>query len=111
MQSAADWGPSLWKSIHFIALGYPDNPSQSDRYDYKNFYTSLGKVLPCMRCSRHYEQHLESLPIHDYLDTQDRLFEWTVRLHNAVNRDLGKPTYSVEAPSRKIKKKLVSFRV
>ena len=32
------WGSHLWYSMHFIALGYPNNPSNADKNNYKNFY-------------------------------------------------------------------------
>ena len=33
------WGKFLWISLHLIALGYPDNPSEQEKKDYHNFFT------------------------------------------------------------------------
>jgi hypothetical protein len=80
----------MWKSIHFIAAEYMDNPTSKDRQTYKSFFESLGKVLPCYKCSVNYKKHYETIPIDKYLSGPEALFEWTVMLHNAVNADLGK---------------------
>jgi hypothetical protein len=60
------------------------------------FYEYLGKVLPCGACSKHYAQHFEKIPIEKYTDSKDKLFEWTVLLHNTVNASLGKQQYSLQ---------------
>jgi hypothetical protein len=84
------WGKYVWVSIHIIALGYPDNPSDEDIMHYKEFYTNLWKVLPCYKCSVNYLRHLEELPIDEALKNNITLFKWTVDLHNIVNKELGK---------------------
>ena len=48
--SKLEWGRNIWKTIHYIPLGYPSNPSIEDKINYKNFYISLGNVLPCKIC-------------------------------------------------------------
>ena len=81
------WGPHVWRSIHYIALGYPDN---ADSMAYKEFFLNLWKVIPCLKCSINYKRHLEELPpIDQYLGSKDDLFKWTVALHNIVNLELG----------------------
>jgi hypothetical protein len=90
------WGRYMWTSIHTIALGYPDNPSEQDKTNYKEFYTNLWKVIPCQRCSDNYQKHLLELPIDEFLSTNDDLFKWTVDLHNIVNKYLNKPVISLQ---------------
>lgn len=92
-----DWGPNLWKSIHYIALAYPELPSHEEKINYKNFYINLQHIIPCKYCRIHYEEHLQELPMIDlYLDTKIRLFEWTVMLHNKVNKILNKKEYTLK---------------
>lgn len=91
------WGPCVWRgAVHMIALGYPDKPMPIDKATYKAYYSELWKVLPCGKCSVNYKRHLEELPIDGFLGSKMELFEWTVRLHNIVNRELGKPEHTVE---------------
>lgn len=91
------WGPHLWKSIHYIAMGYPNEADNMVRASYKEFYLNLWKVVPCLKCSVNYRRHLEELPpIDGFLGSRDDLFKWTVALHNIVNVELGKPQMDVE---------------
>lgn len=85
------WGRYLWTSIHAIALGYPDEPTEQDKTDFKEFFTNLWKVIPCQRCSDNYKEHLKELPIDESLGSNNDLFKWTVDLHNIVNKALKKP--------------------
>jgi len=88
------WGPHVWRTIHYIALGYPDN---ADSMAYKEFFLNLWKVIPCLKCSINYKRHLDELPpIDQYLGSKDDLFKWTVALHNIVNMELGKPQMDVD---------------
>ena len=58
------WGPSAWKFIHTIALSYPDNPTPFDKENYKNFFLSLKKILPCDKCRYHYNENIKNLDIY-----------------------------------------------
>ena len=78
------WGPPTWILIHSVALTYPIIPTQEHKYNYKNFFTNLKYILPCEACRRNYEIHLNMFPIR--LDTRSTLFQWTVDIHNEVNK-------------------------
>jgi hypothetical protein len=39
--SKVKWGKHVWKALHYIAMGYPDNPTDQQKKDYKKFYTLL----------------------------------------------------------------------
>ena len=90
------WGEYLWHTIHFVSLGYPTNPSSNDKKYYKNFYENLKNVIPCQECSEHYAENLKKYNIHNFLSTREKLFEWTILIHNEVNRMLGKSEWSVK---------------
>lgn len=90
------WGKHMWSSIHFIALGFPQTPSEKQKLDYKNFFDNLYKVLPCNKCSEHLEHTMKNeLPLHaNNLSNTTELFKWTVELHNIVNKRLKKKRMS-----------------
>lgn len=88
------WGKHFWYTIHVTALGFPDEPTDEDRATYKTFYTIFGKILPCRKCASNYEKHLKELPIDDATRNKDRLFAWTVELHNIVNQAAHKPIWN-----------------
>jgi hypothetical protein len=81
----------VWRALHYIALGYPRSPSAQDKANYRRFYTSLSDVLPCRSCANNYSRHLEEVKIDPHLDSPLSLFDWTVDMHNVVNKSLGKP--------------------
>ena len=91
------WGSCLWKTLHTIAMGYPNKPTVEDMTAYTQFYENFWKVLPCKNpCSLNYRRHLKELPLDNFLRDNKTLFEWTVILHNVVNEELGKKYISLD---------------
>ena len=85
------WGPFFWHTMHVAALGYPKEPTYTDKKAAKEFYESLQFMLPCGVCREHYARHIQSNPISTFLDRRADLFRWTIMVHNEVNKTLGKP--------------------
>jgi len=100
MVNKENWGPHLWYSMHFIALGFPNESSSIDKKNYKNFYINLPNIIPCEECSKHLIKNLNEYPIDNYLDSRQRLFEWTVIIHNEVNKMLGKRVWSLDKATK-----------
>ena len=88
------WGPIFWHTMHIISLGYPEEPDEPTRQAASSFYQSLSALIPCPICRVHYANHLKANPVSPSLDTRKDLFTWTVKIHNLVNKDLGKPEYT-----------------
>lgn len=91
------WGKYMWMSIHLIALGYPTNPTQEEKNAYHSYFNELYKVIPCVVCSNNYLRHISEIPLNDeVLSSRNNLFNWTVDLHNTVNKMLGKKIITKE---------------
>lgn len=90
------WGPFFWHTIHIVALGYPKNPTYTDKKCAKEFYESLAYLLPCSICREHYNEYLTKTPLTPFLDSRKDLIKWTIQIHNQVNKMLGKPEWSFE---------------
>lgn len=92
------WGKHMWASIHFIALAYPDEPTEEDKKTYHSFFTNLYKVLPCHTCRNHLKETLDNeYPLHaNFLKNKDELFKWTFNLHNIVNKRLKKKVLTLD---------------
>jgi hypothetical protein len=88
------WGPFFWHTIHLVALSYPKQPSYTEKRSAKEFYESLQFLLPCAICREHYKDHLQKNPISTFLDRREDIFRWTVMVHNEVNKQLEKPTWT-----------------
>ena len=103
------WGPHGWIFLHAVTMNYPKNPSNDDKQLYRNFFSSLIRVLPCEKCAYHYKQHIKDDPIEPVLENRDKLVRWLIKIHNKVNADLGKPHYSYEQVIEEYKYKLFNM--
>tara|TARA_B110000495_G_C23024651_1_gene608590 strand:+ start:1963 stop:2373 length:411 start_codon:yes stop_codon:yes gene_type:complete len=84
------WGPHGWKFMHYVTMGYPDNPNPSDKQNYKEFFMSLRNILPCAKCAQNYKKNLNEYPIDNHLESRDNLVKWLIDIHNKVNLETGK---------------------
>jgi len=80
------WGPSAWMFLHSVSLAYPKNPTDIDRINYGNFFNNLQPILPCLKCSNNYLQHIQEEPIENHLDNKESLVKWLINIHNKVNK-------------------------
>lgn len=87
------WGPGMWLTLHTITLNYPARPTPQDQQWYQMFFQSLGHVLPCAECQKHFTQYynttMGSTPM-KYLYSRQSLSLWLYNLHNLVNSSTGK---------------------
>lgn len=90
------WGSQAWHFIHMVALTFPPKEAVTEevKAKYYNFFESLGHTLPCAFCSRHYKEKFDKNP--PPLENSKELFQWTVDIHNSVNRDNGKREFTYE---------------
>ena len=79
------WGNHGWIFLNSIGLTFnPDN-----RTDYEQFYSLLGKLLPCSKCKQHINNNLDKLP--EALDNKVSLLNWLLDLRNEFKK--GNPMY------------------
>jgi len=97
------WGPHLWFVLHIITFTYPENPTEHDKRSHRDFFISLGDIIPCEQCQKHYKKHTSEYPITPHLDNKGDLIKWLIQIHNFVNISLGKPTYTVSDVINKYK--------
>lgn len=88
------WGRDGWRFIHYVALTYPPKPTEEDRKKYIKFFESLQDVLPCEICAVHFRQNMKEYPIK--MGSNRELFNWTVDIHNVVNKQNGKKVLSYD---------------
>jgi hypothetical protein len=90
------WGKHAWHFLHIISFDYPNNPTQSIREKYYNFFDALSEVLPCGICRDNYKKKLQNLNLLGSLNCKQDLINFVINLHNNVSRDLGKKEYKKE---------------
>jgi len=81
------WGPHFWATLHIAALA---NGPQ-----FKDFAETFPGILPCTECSQEFYKILSMYPV------TDDPFRWSVDVHNAVNRKLGKRVVSYDEAKRR----------
>jgi hypothetical protein len=95
------WGPAGWHFMHAVTLTYPEVPSDQDKEKYKIFFESVGTVLPCPACRRHYQENLKRFPIR--LESRAEIFKWLIDIHNEVNKKKKKKVLSYDEAFEAIK--------
>ena len=78
-----EWQSITWFLFHTISLNYNDEYKN----EYINFFNTLKVIIPCRICRTHYIQNLnkEGMSIEDNIN-KEKIFNWTVDLHNTVNK-------------------------
>ena len=55
------WGPPGWTFLHIISFNYPLVPTETDKRNYKSFFTHMAKMLPCKYCRESYTQYIKEM--------------------------------------------------
>jgi len=82
--------------MHLVSLGFPADPTYSEKRAAKDFFNAMPHLLPCPVCRDHFREVLSILPVETWLDNRTSLIEWVWMVHNKVNEKLGKPTVTQE---------------
>jgi hypothetical protein len=86
------WGPAGWKTLHSVALLYPDNPTPADRAAMDSWLNAFQNSLVCPDCKAHFTKMLAGFRKQfDFLASRHTFFWATCKMHNMVNVRLGHP--------------------
>lgn len=85
--SPRKWGPPFWATLHYAALGYPDEPDEDEAAQYLTFVESFVNVIPCAKCKSFAWRTLSTM--RDELRSALRhgggaLYDWTVMFHDLI---------------------------
>ncbi len=77
-----------WDFIYSLVFNYPKEqkdlpPGQA--LAILNFFTYLGKVIPCEEYRKHYNKFVLSDPIQNHLANQDDLLKWLYNINCKIN--------------------------
>ena len=86
-----EWGPKLWDVMHTFSFSYPINPTNNDKLAARNFFNSIGTLIPCKHCSQHCLEYTQRNQ--PRVNNKTELIDWVYNFHNAVNQRLGKQFY------------------
>lgn len=87
------WQPITWIIFHFITNNY--NGKYRDKYI--DFFESFRSVIPCKICRNHYNKNINETENNiEQNVNEEHIFNWTVKLHNIVNKMNNKKIWSYE---------------
>lgn len=80
---------AMWMMLHSRAATFPISPTRKRIEEERAWAFSFGANHPCVICSTHYKQ-MFSKDIPFNAKSRIEYFTWTWKIHNSVNRRLGK---------------------
>jgi hypothetical protein len=90
------WGPNAWTFIHLMVLSEKEPFDSSRLKYYEQFFTLLTSLLPCEACRNHLIENISMMTKIESIQTKRELFNWTIDLHNRVNKMLGAKQWDFE---------------
>lgn len=87
------WQSITWNCFHTIALNYREEYKEY----YNTFFDTFKTIIPCKICRNHFIQNINKPNMSiDENNNSEKIFNWTIDLHNSVNRMHSKKIWSHE---------------
>jgi hypothetical protein len=90
----SSWGSPQWYCMHMTSMDYPEEPSDEDKFRYKQWLENKQFTLPCCCCRSHFVKHMSIIDLESnshYFDNTASFFRLVFDIHNTVNKSLDKP--------------------
>ncbi|KYM89741.1 FAD-linked sulfhydryl oxidase ALR [Atta colombica] len=84
-------GSKTWAFLHTMVAYYPDHPNEKQKADVNSFFDTFSKFYPCNICAEDLQKQFKHSP--PQTESQEKLSQWLCRIHNEVNKKLGKPEF------------------
>lgn len=89
--SREDLGRATWTFLHTLAAQFPEHPTKQQQRDAQHLMGILSRIYPCKECADHFKDVLKVHPVE--AKSGEQLAQWMCRVHNVVNRSLGKAQF------------------
>ncbi|KAI8055166.1 ERV/ALR sulfhydryl oxidase domain-containing protein [Syncephalis plumigaleata] len=74
-----------------MASRFPKQPTEDEREALRSFIYLFARLYPCGQCAKHFQTVLEEHP--PVVTSRSEVAQWACRVHNVVNKRLGKPIF------------------
>lgn len=85
-------GRATWTLLHTLAAQYPEHPTSRQKRDARNLIDIMTRMYPCGECAEHFSEVVKAYP--PRVNSRQDFSQWMCRVHNVVNRSLGKPEFN-----------------
>jgi hypothetical protein len=90
---STEWQPITWIFFHSLSLEYDDSYKEY----YLKFFETFKTIIPCKICRNHYNENIDKDEFNLANNiNKDRIFNWTIDLHNNVNKMHKKKIWSYD---------------
>uniref|UniRef100_A0A7R9VKP3 Sulfhydryl oxidase n=1 Tax=Chlamydomonas euryale TaxID=1486919 RepID=A0A7R9VKP3_9CHLO len=90
----AELGRATWTLLHTLAAQLPDRPTRQQQRDAKGLVDILTRCYPCGDCAKHFSDIVRRDP--PVVSSGHEFQAWLCRVHNVVNRRIGKPAFNCD---------------
>ncbi|CAH1398398.1 unnamed protein product [Nezara viridula] len=84
-------GIATWSLLHSMAAYFPENPTEIEREEIACMFHIIAKYYPCNICAKDFQEDIKAMP--PETESGEKLSQWLCKLHNKVNKKLGKPMF------------------
>ncbi|KII69112.1 FAD-linked sulfhydryl oxidase ALR [Thelohanellus kitauei] len=86
----AELGRSTWTFLHTTAAYYPNQPTIEQQKSMEGLIKGLADFFPCKGCASHLRTLMSQNEFKPDVTSSDALSSWFCRVHNEVNKRLGR---------------------
>uniref|UniRef100_T1J897 Sulfhydryl oxidase n=1 Tax=Strigamia maritima TaxID=126957 RepID=T1J897_STRMM len=86
-----DLGRQTWTFLHTMAAYFPDKPTECEQESMEKFMQLFARFYPCSQCTEDLKAEIKKNP--PDVTNGCEFAQWMCRLHNSVNRKMGKAEY------------------
>eukprot|EP00884_Botryococcus_braunii_P023461 jgi/Botrbrau1/979/Bobra.114_1s0020.1 len=92
LSSKEQLGRATWTFLHTLAAQFPPKPTRRQERDVRTMIDILTRMYPCKDCADHFKIIVRDNP--PQTKSADELQQWMCKVHNIVNKQLGKPVFN-----------------
>lgn len=100
------WGNSLWSFIHSLLLENINTDNIQTIEILKNLLINIQNCMPCYKCKNKYTPYLSKL---ENTNSIIELFNWSVDLHNEINKHFSKSEWTYDMAKEEWKNSSSSY--